>query len=45
VEKIPLKEEGDLSILANWGDVIRRINFQAIVPTAKDTYVFEVTKK
>jgi endonuclease/exonuclease/phosphatase family metal-dependent hydrolase len=45
VEKIPLVTEGDLSILANWGDEVRRINFHAIAPEKKDTYVFEVARR
>lgn len=45
VEKIKLETEEDQGIIAKWGDVIHRINFDALSPDKKDTYVFNVVKK
>ena len=45
VEKIKLENEEDRGIIAKWGDVIHRINFEAITPKTKDTYAFEISKK
>ncbi len=45
VEKIKLESEEDQGIIGRWGDVIHRINFETIVPKAKDTFLFEITVK
>jgi hypothetical protein len=45
VEKVKLVTEEDEGVASKWGDVIHRINFQAIAPKTKDTFTFEVKKK
>ena len=45
VEKVKLEMEEDQGVVAKWGDVIHRINFEVLTPKLKDSYVFEVKKK
>ncbi|MDR0724818.1 MAG: heparinase II/III-family protein [Prevotellaceae bacterium] len=45
VEKVILSTEEDEGIRSKWGDRIYRINFNAIAPKLKDTYLFEIKKK
>ena len=45
VEKVKLEMEEDQGVIAKWGDVIHRINFEVLTPKLKDSYVFEIKKK
>jgi hypothetical protein len=45
VEKVILSTEEDLGVIAKWGDVIHRINFEVTAPKLKDSYRFEIKKK
>jgi hypothetical protein len=45
IEKIKLETAEDEGVLNNWGDIIHRINFNALTPKRMDTFKFEVKKK
>ena len=45
VEKVKLVTEEDQGVIAKWGDVIHRINFEIVSPKLKDTYLFDIKKK